>query len=118
MDSATEDTEIVVKVIREVVEDRELATILFQDLKNESGEDVKVNLAESDVADIKTLFDSIFAKIYESKVGLTFRLDDSKTDLYNQVSKDIIDYLEKEVEQSRENFEKIWQLVDDEGEEE
>lgn len=118
MDNADEGVEVVVKIARETVDDRKLAKISFDGLKNESNQNIEINLAESDVADIKTLFDSIFEKIYESRTRLKFRLEDSETDLYNQVSKDIIERLEKEIEQSWDNFEKIWQLVEvAEGEE-
>lgn len=118
MDNEANDIEIVVKIVRDTVDDRELATILFEGLKNDDDQDATINLAESDVSDIKTLFDSIFSIIYESKQSIKFQLEDSKSDLYNQVTKDIIDYLEKEIEQSRSNFEQIWQLVEDEDEQE
>lgn len=114
MDSSGENTEIIVKVVREVIDEHERASVIFQGLQDESGRGIRINLADSDVADIKVLFDSIFAKIYDSKTNLIFRLDDSKTDLYNQVSRDIIEHLEKEIEQSRENFEKIWELTEKE----
>jgi len=77
-----------------------------------------VDLADSDVADVKALFDSLFLKIYESRATINFTLDDSKSDLYNQVTTDIIGHLEKEIEQSQDNFQKIWDLTNDEGGEE
>lgn len=118
MDNTSEASEIIVKVARKIQDGRELATVLFEGLEDGDGQQISVNLTESDVTDIKALFDSIFAKIYESKAMLKFQLDDSRSDLYNQVAKDIIEYLEREIEQSQGNFEKIWQLVDNESENE
>ena len=118
MDNSTQDIEIVVKVNRSTVEERELASITFEGLTDDEDNDVVVDLADSEVSDIKILFDSLFTKIHESKAVVKFKLDDSKSDLYNQVTKDIIAYLEKEIEQSQDNFQKIWDLVDDQGDEE
>jgi len=118
MGDENQDIEIVVKINRSTVEESELASITFDGLTDAEGQNIAVDLADSEVSDIKALFDSLFEKIYESKVGIKFKLDDSKSDLYNQVTKDIIAYLEKEIEQSQDNFQKIWELADDEGGEE
>lgn len=112
MPNTDQTIDIVVKVVREDTDDnRKLAKIVFEGLNNASDQDVQINLADSDVNDIKTLFDAVFTRIYESKKRLRFQLDDSEVDLYNQVSKDIIENIEKEIEQSWGNFDKIWQLV-------
>lgn len=74
--------------------------------------DVSVVLTDSGVEDIKVLFDEIFDAMIQDKKYLIFELDDSgKTDLYHDVADQIINQLNSEINQSKNNIERIWQLA-------
>lgn len=74
--------------------------------------DVSVVLTDSGVEDIKALFDEIFDAMIQDKKYLIFELDDGgKTDLYHDVADQIINQLNSEINQSKNNIERIWQLT-------
>ena len=78
--------------------------------------DVLVELTDSKVEDIKTLFDNIFDTIIQDKKYLIFKLDDNeKTDLYHDVAEQIIDQINSEIDQSKNNINRIWRLTDKES---
>lgn len=74
-------------------------------------EDTTVDLTDSSINDIKTLFDKVFDYMVDNKQLVKFELDDAKNDLYHDVSKDIIDQLNSEIAESKDNIEKIWVLI-------
>lgn len=87
--------------------DSEAIKLIFEDMNK-----LEVNLSNNSVDDIKNLFDEIFDIIIEEKTGLiSFKLIDSKNDLFNEVAKDIIDQLNSEILQSETNIEQIRNLV-------
>jgi hypothetical protein len=74
-------------------------------------DDTNIDLTDSSINDIKVLFDKIFDYIVDSRCFLEFELDDTKNDLFHDVSKDIIDQLNSELTESKDNLEKIWALI-------
>ena len=94
----------------------ESRTIKVQIQGDRSDEDVLVELTDSKVEDIKTLFDNIFDTIIQDKKYLIFKLDDDeKTDLYHDVAEQIIDQINSEIDQSKNNINRIWRLTDKES---
>ncbi|OGL22731.1 hypothetical protein A2707_02330 [Candidatus Saccharibacteria bacterium RIFCSPHIGHO2_01_FULL_45_15] len=80
--------------------------LTFDDLDH-----ISVNLSDSSVDDIKTVFDATFEYINTNQKLIEFELDDTTDDLFNQVSKDIIEQINREVLEARQNFTKIWDLI-------
>jgi len=76
--------------------------LVFEELDN-----LSVNLADSNVNDVKELFDSIFQYIVKNKFLISFELKDESNDLFAEVAKDIIVQLNNEIKQSESNFTEI-----------
>lgn len=74
--------------------------------------DAKVMLSDSSVEDIKNLFDAAFEFIALNKTLIEFEIEDIENDLFNHITRDIIEQLNAEIKESAVNFSKIWQLMD------
>lgn len=86
-------------------EETEIVNFVVADLDN-----VKVDLSESDVNDLECFFDKIFKYIISKKQLIKFRLVDKKSDLFFEVASDLVEHLNHEIKQSKDNFEKIIEL--------
>ncbi len=84
----------------------ETVKLVFNLLNN-----IEVNLTDSSVTDIKNVFDATFEYINENQKLIEFELDDNKDDLFNQVSSDIIEQINTEILEAKQNFTRIWELV-------
>ena len=80
--------------------------IIFNDL-----EKFEINLSENNVEDLKKFFDIIFDYIVEEKKLIKFTLEDEKQDLYNEIVLDVLEQINNEISASKENFEKIFDLL-------
>lgn len=83
----------------------ESVKLIFNDLDN-----IEVNLNDSSVSDIKTVFDATFEYINQNEKLVEFELNDSTEDLFKQVSGDIIEQINREILEAEQNFVKIWEL--------
>lgn len=103
-----EETNKLIKVEVEGDRDKDSSSVnlLFKELDG-----MKVDLTDSSINDIKTLFDRVFDYMIDNRWLVEFELDDAKNDLYHDVSKDIIDQLNSEIAESKDNIEKIWALI-------
>ena len=85
------------KVVRvEIFREEEQVSLIFNELR-----ELKINLSDSSVEDIKNLFNSIFDTIVDEKELISLELKDEKNDLFHEVAEDIIDQLNSEIEQSK-----------------
>lgn len=76
-------------------------------------EDILVDLTNSEIKDIKALFNEIFDMMIQRKSYLVFELDDGgKTDLYHDVAEQIITQINSEISQAKDNINQIWELAD------
>lgn len=71
---------------------------------------LKINLSDSNVEDIKELFDRVFEYILLNKKLIEFKLKYEKSNLFIEVANDIVEYLNGEIIQSEDNFIKIIEL--------
>jgi len=83
----------------------ESVKLIFQGLG-----DIEVNLNDSSVEDIKNVFDKTFEYINENEKLVEFVLNDSVEDLFKQVSGDIIEQINREIVEAKQNFLRIWAL--------
>lgn len=74
---------------------------------------IKVELSNSKVTDIKDLFDKIFEYIISERKLIVFELDSINKSLFFEVANDLIEHLNHEIEQSKENFQKLVAMQDD-----
>lgn len=79
----------------------------FVNFKVTELDDLSVNLSDSDVNDIKKLFNAIFDYIVNEKELIYFKLDTEITNLYHDVAQDMINYINLEISSSEENFLKL-----------
>ena len=94
------------KVVRvEIFREEEQVSLIFNELR-----ELKINLSDSSVEDIKNLFNSIFDTIVDEKELISLELKDEKNDLFHEVAEDIIDQLNSEIEQSKSDLIKIIDL--------
>ena len=94
------------KVVRvEIFREEEQVSLIFNELR-----ELKINLSDSSVEDIKNLFNSIFDTIVDEKELISLELKDGKNDLFHEVAEDIIDQLNSEIEQSKSDLIKIIDL--------
>ena len=94
------------KVVRvEIFREEEQVSVIFNELR-----ELKINLSDSSVEDIKNLFNSIFDTIVDEKELISLELKDEKNDLFHEVAEDIIDQLNSEIEQSKSDLIKIIDL--------
>lgn len=105
-----EDTEIVKLVVSIFRGNKdtgdESVKLIFKDLG-----DIEVNLNDSSVRDIKNVFDATFEFINDNQKLIEFELDDATDDLFNQVSMDIIEQINREILEAEQNFVRIWELM-------
>ena len=110
--SEVEVVKLKVTITRGVAESEdESVRLIFNDLDN-----IEVNLSDSSVDDIKNVFDATFEYINENEKLIEFELDDPSDDLFNQVSKDIIEQINTEILEAKQNFTKIWELIPNKAE--
>ena len=94
------------KVVRvEIFREEEQVSLIFNELR-----ELKINLSDSSVEDIKNLFNSIFDTIVDEKELISLELKDENIDLFHEVAEDIIDQLNSEIEQSKSDLIKIIDL--------
>ena len=94
------------KVVRvEIFREEEQVSLIFNELR-----ELKINLSDTSVEDIKNLFNSIFDTIVDEKELISLELKDEKNDLFHEVAEDIIDQLNSEIEQSKSDLIKIIDL--------
>jgi hypothetical protein len=99
--------EIITTITREEKDSgTEEIRIIFNDL-----EKFEINLSENNVEDLKKFFDIIFDYIVEEKKLIKFTLEDEKQDLYNEIVLDVLEQINNEISASKENFEKIFDLL-------
>ena len=99
--------EIITTITREEKDSgTEEIRIIFNDL-----EKFEINLSENNVEDLKKFFDIIFDYIVEEKKLIKFTLEDEKQDLYNEIVLDVLEQINNEMSASKENFEKIFDLL-------
>ena len=91
---------------KEIDTETEEVKIIFDDLKK-----FEINLSVNSVEDLKKFFDIVFDYIVEKKELIKFKLEDDKQDLYNEIVLDILEQINNEIEVSKENFEKIFNLI-------
>ena len=91
---------------KEIDTETEEVKIVFNDL-----EKFEINLSENNVEDLKKFFDIIFDYIVEEKKLIKFILEDEKQDLYNEIVLDVLEQINNEISVSKENFEKIFDLL-------
>ncbi|MCI2870187.1 hypothetical protein FH115_11010 [Staphylococcus hominis] len=92
--------EIYLKILRE-----EETVLKFQEPLN-----ININLSNESVEDIQHLFNSLFEFIVKNQKIPTFTLQDDSNDLFFEVAKDIEKNLNIEVQNSKNDFEKIIEL--------
>lgn len=71
---------------------------------------LKINLSDSNVEDIKDFFDRVFEYILLNKNLIEFKLEYERSNLFIEVANDIVEYLNEEIIQSKNNFIKIIEL--------
>ncbi len=91
---------------KEIDTETEEVKIVFDDL-----EKFEINLSEKSVEDLKNFFNIIFDYIVENRILIKFILKDDKQDLYNEIVLDVLEQINNEIEASKENFQKIFNLV-------
>lgn len=73
--------------------------------------ELTINLSDEDVKDIQKLYNEIFDYVVQYKKLPQFNLNDAKNDLFHEVSKDIIESLNNEIDNSKKDFERIIELL-------
>lgn len=104
----SEETNKLIKVEIEGDRDKDNSSIrlVFKELSNTG-----VDLTDSRIDDIKTLFDQVFDFMIDSRQLVEFELNDTKNDLFHDISEDIVSQLNSEIAESKDNIEKIWALT-------
>ena len=97
---------VMVKIEGDRDDEKSSVKLVFKELKG-----AEVDLTNTSIDDVKMLFDRVFDYMVDKKQLVKFKLDDTKNDLYHDVSKDIIDQLNSEIAESKDNIEKIWALI-------
>lgn len=73
--------------------------------------ELTISLSNENVQDIQKLYNEIFDYIIHYKKLPKFSLSDSKNDLFREVSIDIIQSLNNEIDNSRKDLERIIELL-------
>ena len=73
--------------------------------------ELTINLSDEDVKDIQKLYNEIFDYVVQYKKLPQFNLNDSKNDLFHEVSMDIIKSLNNEIKKKKKDFERIIELL-------
>jgi len=89
----------------EIIREEEQVSLIFNELQ-----DLKIDLTDSSIEDIKRLFNKIFDNIVEEKELVFLELIDEKNDLFHEVAEDVISQLNSEIEQSKSDLTKIIEL--------
>ncbi|HER6476574.1 TPA: hypothetical protein VLQ55_001685 [Streptococcus pyogenes] len=80
-------------------------------LKFDELEDCVINLEEPQADDLKFFFDSIFEYIAKNEKLIEFKLKSSEEkELFQNVSKDLVEQVNAEIRDSEENFNQILEL--------
>ena len=82
--------------------------LIFKEL-----DEAEIVLTDSKVDDIKDIFNKLFDYIMTNKELVELKLEDDQSDLYHEVAADIIQQLNSEIQQSSDNFNRLWQLDDE-----
>ncbi|MGF0107487.1 hypothetical protein [Staphylococcus hominis] len=94
------DIEINLEISRE-----KETSLIFQEPLN-----IDINLSNENVEDIQHLFNTLFEFIVKNQKIPIFTLQDDSNDLFFEVAKDIIENLNREIQNSKNDFEKIIEL--------
>lgn len=86
----------------EILENSEEVYLQFS-----NGLDNKIILSSDEHEDLKRFFDDLFEFILTQKKVVKFEIIESEKTLYFKTANDIVNYLNREVEESIENFVKI-----------
>lgn len=86
----------------EILENSEEVYLQFS-----NGLDNKIILSSDEHEDLKRFFDDLFEFILTQKKVVKFEMIESEKTLYFKTANDIVNYLNREVEESIENFVKI-----------
>lgn len=111
MESNLDLEEVVMDVEIEEIKDGQgdkIVSFVVEDLDS-----IKVELSNSKVEDIKELFDKIFDYIISERKLITFKLKSTGSNLFIEVAHDLVEHLNKEIEQSKENFQKLITIQDE-----
>ena len=73
--------------------------------------ELTISLSNEDVKDIQKLYNEIFDYVIQYKKLPQFNLNDSKNDLFHEVSIDIMQSLNNEIGNSKKDFERIIELL-------
>ena len=94
------DIEINLEISRE-----KETSLIFQEPLN-----IDINLSNENVEDIQHLFNTLFFFFLKNQKIPIFTLQDDSNDLFFEVAKDIIENLNREIQNSKNDFEKIIEL--------
>ena len=86
-------------------ENNEVVKFFIPELKN-----ISINITDSNTKDIEDLFNLIFSEVINNKKLIEFDLDDTNSDLFNEVVRDIVIQLNNEIKNAESDFEKIIEL--------
>ena len=86
-------------------ENNEVVKFFIPKLKN-----ISINITDSNTKDIEDLFNLIFSEVINNKKLIEFELDDTNSDLFNEVVRDIVIQLNNEIKNAESDFEKIIEL--------
>lgn len=98
-----ESTTMKIKISRS--ENNEVVKFFIPELKN-----ISINITDSNTKDIEDLFNLIFSEVINNKKLIEFDLDDTNSDLFNEVVRDIVIQLNNEIKNAESDFEKIIEL--------
>lgn len=73
--------------------------------------DSKVSLSDNSTDDIKALFDKVFDFAINSDNQVSFVLEDEGADLFHDVANDVVNQLNMEISQSRDDINRIRGLI-------
>ena len=86
-------------------ENNEVVKFFIPKLKN-----ISITITDSNTKDIEDLFNLIFSEVINNKKLIEFELDDTNSDLFNEVVRDIVIQLNNEIKNAESDFEKIIEL--------
>lgn len=86
-------------------ENNKVVKFFIPELKN-----ISINITDSNTKDIEDLFNLIFSEVINNKKLIEFDLDDTNSDLFNEVVRDIVIQLNNEIKNAESDFEKIIEL--------
>lgn len=88
------------------IEREEIISLIFEEKIS------SIKLSESDVEDLETFYNDIFTFIINNGKMIMFNLIDEGTDLFHDVSVDIINQVTAEIKKSEPQFETIRELLE------